>query len=260
VIIVTGKDFSETHEKLRDIMNRTKGVFAWAKIHNCTFGVEKFQLLDAAKRMVPHILNPKKRVPIPRRALILGNQRIPSAETAKFLGVIVDNKLSWKGQCAAALAKGQEWLIQFGRLARASRGVAAKYIWKLYLSIAVPRMLYAADIFLTARCKVGKRQDGKTSQGVVNKLASIQRRAAIMITGAMRTTPTDILDVMANLLPFHLLIDKIRHRAALRLATLPPTHPLHKPVVNAAMRLVKRHPTPLHDLSHAHVQHQTTTN
>jgi hypothetical protein len=30
-----------------------------------------------------------------------------------------------------------------------------------------------------------------------------------MITGAMKTTATDILDVMANLLPFHLLVDKI---------------------------------------------------
>jgi LmbE family N-acetylglucosaminyl deacetylase len=55
---------------------------------------------------------------------------------------------------------------------------------------------------------------------------------------------------MANLIPFRLLIEKHRHRAAIRLATLPETHPLHKPVANAAKRLVKRHPTPLHDLMH----------
>ncbi|KAJ6602891.1 hypothetical protein DFH09DRAFT_1069252 [Mycena vulgaris] len=34
----------------------------------------------------------------------------------------------------------------------------------------------------------------------------------------------------------------------MRLATLPPTHPLHKPVANAAKRYVKRHRTPLHEL------------
>jgi hypothetical protein len=66
----------------------------------------------------------------------------------------------------------------------------------------------------------------------------------------MRTTATDILDVMANLIPFHLLVDKHRQRAALHLASLPPAHPLHKLVANAAARLVKRHPTPLHDLMH----------
>ena len=71
-----------------------------------------------------------------------------------------------------------------------------------------------------------------------------------MITGAMKTTAMDALEVMANLLPFHMLVDKHRHRAALRLATLPVSHPLHKPVRNAANKLVKRHPTLLHDLMH----------
>ena len=34
------------------------------------------------------------------------------------------------------------------------------------------------------------------------------------------------------------------------LTTLPPSHPLHKPVINAVKRLVKRHPSLLHDLMH----------
>ena len=68
----------------------------------------------------------------------------------------------------------------------------------------------------------------------MNKMAAIQRQAAIMITGAMKTTATDILELMANLLPFWILVDKIRYRAALQLTTLPPTHPLYKPVQNAA--------------------------
>jgi len=66
----------------------------------------------------------------------------------------------------------------------------------------------------------------------------------------MNTTATDVLEVMANLLPFHLLVDKHCHHAAIRLATLPSSHPLHKPVANAVNRLVKRHTTPLHDLMH----------
>ena len=250
-VVVTGKDFAETHEKLRNIMNRTNGIFEWAKIHNCEFGVEKFQLLDITKKLVPNPINPKKKILTLRKALVLGNQRIPSKETARFLGVIVDNKLNWKGQCAAALAKGQDWIIHFSRIARASRGVHAKYLQQLYLSIAIPRMLYAADIFLTPQQNVGKKtKDGKIKQAILNKLASVQRRAAIMITGAMKTTATDITEVMANLMPFPLLVDKYRHRAAVRLAMLPPMHALHKPIKNAASKLVKRHPTPLHDLMH----------
>ena len=251
-VIAIGKDFTETHSKLRDIMNRTKGVFKWARLHNCEFGIDKFQLLDITKKTVPNPVNPRKRIPMPRNALVLGSQRILSKETARFLGVMVDNKMNWKAQCASALGKGQDWIIHFNRIARTTKGIHAKYFRQLYISIAIPRMLYAADIFLTPHQKVGIKNSDKngTKQAILTKLASIQRRAAIMITGAMSTTATDIVEVMANLLPFRLLVDKHRQRAAVRLATLPETHPLHKPVLNAASRLVKRHLTPLHDLMH----------
>ena len=119
-IIVIGKDFVETHTKLCNIMNHVRGIFKWAKEHNCEFGIEKFQLLDITRRLTPNPVNPRKRIPIPRRTLVLSDKCIPSKDTARFLGVIVDNKMNWKGQCAAALAKGQDWLIQFSRLTQTS--------------------------------------------------------------------------------------------------------------------------------------------
>ena len=99
---------------------------------------------------------------------------------------------------------------------------------------------------------VGKRPNtfGRPHQSSLSKLASIHRSAAILIMGALKTTTTDTVLTLANLPPFHLLVNKLQHGAALRLASLPPNHSLHKPVANAASRLVKRHPTPLHDLMH----------
>ena len=41
-IIVTGKDFHKTHNKVRRIMSWPDGVFEWAILHNCTFGIDKF--------------------------------------------------------------------------------------------------------------------------------------------------------------------------------------------------------------------------
>jgi fructose-1,6-bisphosphatase/sedoheptulose 1,7-bisphosphatase-like protein len=80
-----------------------------------------------------------------------------------------------------------------------------------------------------------------------------------MITEAMRTTANNIVEVMANLIPFHLLIKKQCHQAAIHLATLSEMHPLHKPVINSVNRLVKQHPTPLHDLTHRYsIQPQAT--
>lgn len=87
-VIVIGKNFMETHEKLQNIMNRVKGIFSWAKIHNCKFSIEKFQLVNSTKKLIPHPLNPRKKIPSQRSALILESQHIPSRESTKFLGVM----------------------------------------------------------------------------------------------------------------------------------------------------------------------------
>lgn len=78
--------------------------------HNCKFGIKKFQLLDITRRLTPNPLNPRKRIAMLRQTLrlVLGDKHIPSKDTARFLRVIVDNKMNWKGQCATALAKGQD--------------------------------------------------------------------------------------------------------------------------------------------------------
>ncbi|KAF8624261.1 hypothetical protein AX17_007179 [Amanita inopinata Kibby_2008] len=56
------------------------------------------------------------------------------------------------------------------------------------------------------------------------------------------------LNAMANLLPFHLLVDAVRQRAAIRLAMLNAGHPLKLWVTKAATRYIMRHPAPLHEL------------
>ena len=48
-IVVTGKNFTETHTKLRNIMTCPAGIFDWATLHNCEFGIDRLQLLDLTK-------------------------------------------------------------------------------------------------------------------------------------------------------------------------------------------------------------------
>lgn len=80
-------------------------------------------------------------------------------------------------------------------------------------------------------------------------MAKVQRIATLSITGAMRSTATDTLDAHANLLPIGLLFQKVCHHAALRLATLPTRHPLHKHLKHIVKHHnVKRHRSSLHNL------------
>jgi len=70
------------------------------------------------------------------------------------------------------------------------------------------------------------------------------------ITGALRSTLTDMIDACVDMIPFHLLVKKITHRAATRLATLPWSHPLESHVTWAANRYVKHHRAPIHEILH----------
>lgn len=48
-ILVKEADFDKTHAKSKDVMLREEGVMEWARMHNCNFRIEKFQLLDLSR-------------------------------------------------------------------------------------------------------------------------------------------------------------------------------------------------------------------
>jgi len=101
-------------------------------------------------------------------------------------------------------------LDQFRRAARPSKGISHATCVDSTLQLPSPACYMPLMYFSSLR----QRQAG--TKGIVTQLARVQRRAATH-TGALRTTPTDLLDAHADLIPFTLLVDKICHAAALRL-------------------------------------------
>jgi hypothetical protein len=208
-ILIIGCSFNDTHAMLKDAMERQGGIFEWAKTHNCEFSVDKFQLIDLSSRRIPHPTIPHHRMTLPRPDLQLRTHLIKSKECAVFLGVRIDRELRWKEQGVHAIAKGQAWVAQMTRIAKVSRGVASSYLRRLYISVALPKIMYAADIFLNpATSRKSGNKNGRSGKATINRLASIHRQAAIIITGAMRTTAADTLEAHTNLLPMRVLVDK----------------------------------------------------
>jgi ribonuclease HI len=95
-----------------------------------------------------------------------------------------------------------------------------------------------------------KKNSKKTSSGLVRKLDTIQRKAARQATGALRTTPSDLLFAHADMAPMKWLLKSHCERAAIRLATVDARHPLHRIIHKAAGSYPKKHAAPLHDILH----------
>src|SRR6266567_5827070 len=123
-----------------------------------------------------------------------------------------------------------------------------KYVRRLYISTALPKILYAVDVWCTPLhgTEVGPRTKGSVT--AIKQLTTAQRAGTIAITGSLRTSPTDTLDACANTIPASLLIEKWCFKAAIHLASLPPEHPLYKPVKASANKYIRRHKAPLHNL------------
>jgi len=68
-------------------------------------------------------------------------------------------------------------------------------------------------------------------------------------------TTTDMMEILAGILPIQLLMHKICHRVALRIASLPSSHPLHSVFHLRARRYIKTHRSPLHELADIYKAH-----
>jgi len=92
---------------------------------------------------------------------------------------------------------------------------------------------------------MSKEGNTKGSVVIMNKLKFIQHKVATTITGAIRTTAGDTLDMQANILPINILFNKVLFRATTCLCLLLPSYPLHSIMCTAK---VKWHRSPIHNL------------
>ena len=137
IMVASAGNFHAAHEMLADMMCRAGGVSDWSKTHNSPLEYTKLALIDFAHRS-----NSKSRT-----VLQLPQRSIKPTNSTKYLGVIVDQSLEWKAQQAYAVKKGTKWASQIRRIARPTWGITPNYARRLYISVALPRILYAADVW-----------------------------------------------------------------------------------------------------------------
>ena len=232
-------DFTSAHRKLVRMVCDEGGVESWSKTHSSPLEYSKLALINFA--------HSSKKIGSP--TLQLPTRSVQPVESTKYLGVYFDRSLKWKVQQAHAVEKWTKWAAQIRRLARPSWGITPKYAKKLFTSVAIPKVLYAIDVWCTPTDieHPGPRAIG--SAKVTRQIATIQRAGALAITGGLRTSPTDALNANAHLLPAPLAINKGCHRALIRMLTLPKEHPLHKAVNWKVTQTTKKHKGPLQILA-----------
>lgn len=119
----------------------------------------------------------------------------------KYLGVILDSNLKWNRHINNAIDKGRKTLFAARAIVGKTWGITPAIMKWIFEQIVVARVCYGCLVWWRASEKAVIR----------SKLLSLQRTAMLMITGAMRTTPTYAMMNLVGLCPLDI---KIQTRAA----------------------------------------------
>ena len=128
-------------------------------------------------------------------------------DEVKYLGVILDKKLSWKKHLEDKTSKALNAFWQCRRAFGKTWGLSPYMVYWIYTMLIRPVLTYGAVVWWP-------RTKQKSALLMLNK---IQRTATLAITGAMSTTSGEALDAILGLLPLDLMIQKVALKTLLRL-------------------------------------------
>ena len=121
-------------------------------------------------------------------------------------------------------------------------------MWQLYLAVVLPKITYGIDVWYTPPTKPAGYTRNTGSVGVLRNLKKAQRIAALAITGLLRTSPTDYVDIHAGILPMELALQKACHSAIVHILTLPSTNPICQVAQKAKRSQPSKFPGPIDNL------------
>lgn len=148
----------------------------------------------------------------------IGNFRKPKLQgielqlsnKAKFLGLILDSKLSWASNIDERIKKAQAAYYAcrcaFGR----SWGLSPKIVHWLYTAVIRPILLYGILVWWVSL----------SLKSNVIKVNRLQRSVALGITGAMKSNSGDALNAILSIAPIELIASEFAAKSAVRLKSL----------------------------------------
>lgn len=136
------------------------------------------------------------------------NEVIPVQQSFKYLGVIMDSKMSWKYQMDRVVERGVRTIGITNAMVTKKYGLNAKQALWIFKQIVLPRMLYGAIVWWHKA--VGTKKN-------CMRLESVHRKALMLATGAVSSTPTAALEALLDSIPLDLKIEETAMKTYCRL-------------------------------------------
>ena len=164
-------------------------------INKCVEWAEEHGLRFSASKTVAMLLTTKRKFEHPPNLQLYGED-IKYVDQAKYLGITVDNSLSWDKHIKERILSTKKVLARCKAALSHAWGPHPKYLKWLWCCVLRPRITYGSFVWAKATEK----------RNIRIKLRSIQRYALLMIAPVRHSTPTRALEIIYNIIPLHLQV------------------------------------------------------
>jgi hypothetical protein len=225
-VLATGSTYTENVTLLEKCLEKAD---RWARRHAAKFAPDKFELI--------HFTNPKELEPDPPQPagptdiwyshryeghdlmpIQHQNTTIQSTESARYLGIWLDKALSFSTHRTKALNRANSSLEALRSITGSTWGASLEAMRAIYRGVVVPQLLYGVTAWFTPASRLIPA--GEQTK-IINEFTKIQKRAAILISGAFQGTAAAALNIELHLLLIRLQMQQIIEETAIRIQTGP---------------------------------------
>ena len=175
-LLVEGIDLSTVCSIVQAAVHKIE---EWCKGHGLSVNPKKTEMVLFTRRRKLDGFKPIR---------VFGEELNRSTEV-KYLGVILDSKLTWQAHLTNKYNKAILTFWQCRRIVGKTWGITPKIVHWIYVAIIRP-MLTLVAIVWWSRVELGVAK---------TMLGKLQRLACLAITGAIRTTPTAAMEILIGL-------------------------------------------------------------
>lgn len=234
-VMAAGRTGREIASQLRATAHAAE---RWATSHYATFDADK---------SVSMIIQRPRADPINVGPIHLRHSVVRRTQSCRLLGVIFQETGQYHEHAADVAARATRSLGSLLQLGSRTWGHTYAVARKLYLAGIVPKFTHAASAWMPSKSSRGQARDTYLAQ-----LEKVQRSAAVLITGAYRSSPNVALAHEASLLPVAEIFKQAHARQLIRLKSVPANHPLAKQTDVCCKRRRKRLVSPLQAIARDH--------
>lgn len=178
--VISARDTDMARRKLTQVMIRTQ---TWLDSHGLSLAAEKTELILLTRKHITLEVD-----------MQVHSETIRTTKVLKYLGIRIDNKLTYWAQIQHAAEKSAKIIVSLSRLMANIGGPLASRR-KLLMDTTQSILLYGSEIWAET-LKTGSRR---------KVLAKVQRTAALRVASAYRTVSEAAILVISGAIPIDLL-------------------------------------------------------